>query len=164
MRTTSAARTPRTASRATAHSAPAIHPGEILLEEFLKPLEMTQAAAAKALGMSTYVERARTWEARRHRRHGPAAGAALQDDAATLDAHAGELRPEGGDDSAAQDEADQASLKEVAAGLRRPSPATNPSRLEARAMVRPGARRHGNAGIYGALGNVVSVSYRFQRT
>jgi len=32
---------------------PAIHPGEILLEEFLKPLEMTQAAAAKALGMST---------------------------------------------------------------------------------------------------------------
>ena len=31
---------------------PAIHPGEILLEEFLKPLEMTQAAAAKPLGMS----------------------------------------------------------------------------------------------------------------
>jgi len=32
---------------------PAIHPGEILREDFLKPLEMTQAAAAKALGMST---------------------------------------------------------------------------------------------------------------
>jgi len=31
----------------------AIHPGEILLEEFLKPLELTQAAAAKTLGMST---------------------------------------------------------------------------------------------------------------
>ena len=31
---------------------PAIHPGEILLEEFLKPLEMTQAAAAQKLGMS----------------------------------------------------------------------------------------------------------------
>ena len=30
---------------------PAIHPGEILLEEFLRPLEMTQAAA-KTLGTS----------------------------------------------------------------------------------------------------------------
>lgn len=54
MRTTSAARTttdsiPRDASS----PGPAIHPGEILLEEFLKPLGMTQAAAAKALGMST---------------------------------------------------------------------------------------------------------------
>jgi len=41
---------PRSAVAAD-HYAP-IHPGEILLEEFLKPLEMTQAAAAKALGMS----------------------------------------------------------------------------------------------------------------
>jgi addiction module HigA family antidote len=54
MRTTSAARTitdsiPRDASQ----PGPAIHPGEILLEEFLKPLEMTQSAAAKALGIST---------------------------------------------------------------------------------------------------------------
>jgi len=53
MRTTSAAKTttesiPRDASSL----GPAIHPGEILLEEFLKPLEMTQAAAQK-LGMST---------------------------------------------------------------------------------------------------------------
>jgi addiction module HigA family antidote len=54
MRTTSVARTttesiPRDASSL----GPAIHPGEILLEEFLKPLEMTQAAAAKALQIST---------------------------------------------------------------------------------------------------------------
>jgi len=54
MRTTSVARTttesiPRDASS----PGPAIHPGEILLEEFLKPLEMTQAAGAKKLGMST---------------------------------------------------------------------------------------------------------------
>lgn len=54
MPTTSAARTttdsiPRDASQ----PGPAIHPGEVLLEEFLQPLEMTQAAAAKALGMST---------------------------------------------------------------------------------------------------------------
>ena len=33
-------------------SGPAVHPGEILLEEFLKPLGMTQAAAQR-LGMST---------------------------------------------------------------------------------------------------------------
>lgn len=54
MPTTSAARTttdsiPRDASQ----PGPAVHPGEVLLEEFLRPLEMTQAAAAKALGMST---------------------------------------------------------------------------------------------------------------
>ena len=54
MRTTSVARTtaesiPRDASSL----GPAIHPGEILLEEFLKPLEMTQAAAAKTLRIST---------------------------------------------------------------------------------------------------------------
>ena len=51
MRTTSAAKTttesiPRDASSLGP-------PGEILLEEFLKPLEMTQAAAAQKLGMST---------------------------------------------------------------------------------------------------------------
>ncbi|MCC6178172.1 MAG: HigA family addiction module antidote protein [Chloroflexi bacterium] len=53
MRTPSAARTttdsiPRDASQ----PGPAVHPGEILLEEFLKPLQMTQVAAAKVLGMS----------------------------------------------------------------------------------------------------------------
>jgi addiction module HigA family antidote len=54
MRTTSAARTTTDRiPRDTSSPGPAIHPGEILLEEFLKPLEMTQAAAAEALGMST---------------------------------------------------------------------------------------------------------------
>jgi len=54
MRTMSAARTTTESIRRDASSlGPAVHPGEILLEEFLKPLEMTQAAAAKALGMST---------------------------------------------------------------------------------------------------------------
>lgn len=53
MRTTSAARTITEGIRRRADSlGPAIHPGEILLEEFLRPLEMTQAAAAKTLGMS----------------------------------------------------------------------------------------------------------------
>ena len=31
---------------------PAVHPGEMLLEEFLKPLGMSQVEAARALGMS----------------------------------------------------------------------------------------------------------------
>ena len=55
MRTTSAARTTTDSiPRDTSTPGPAIHPGEILLEEFLKPLEMTQAAAAKALGIQPY--------------------------------------------------------------------------------------------------------------
>jgi antitoxin HigA-1 len=54
MRTTSAARTITESIPRRADSlGPAIHPGEILLEEFLKPLAMTQAAAATSLGMST---------------------------------------------------------------------------------------------------------------
>ena len=53
MRTTSAARTTtESIPRSAASLGPVIHPGEILLEEFLRPLEMTQAAA-KRLGMST---------------------------------------------------------------------------------------------------------------
>ena len=31
---------------------PAVHPGEMLLEEFLKPLGLTQVEAARQLGMS----------------------------------------------------------------------------------------------------------------
>ena len=34
---------------------PAIHPGEVLLEEFIKPLAITRYRAAKALGL-TYTE------------------------------------------------------------------------------------------------------------
>jgi addiction module HigA family antidote len=33
-------------------SRPAIHPGEMLLEEFLKPLALTQVALAEAIGVS----------------------------------------------------------------------------------------------------------------
>jgi antitoxin HigA-1 len=53
MRTTSAARTTTSIPRDATSLGPAVHPGEILLEEFLKPLEMTQAAAARRLGTST---------------------------------------------------------------------------------------------------------------
>lgn len=54
MRTTSAARTTASSIPRDASSlGPAVHPGEILLEDFLRPLEMTQASAAQKLGMST---------------------------------------------------------------------------------------------------------------
>jgi addiction module HigA family antidote len=54
MRTMSAAKTTTDSiPRSPASLGPAVHPGEVLLEEFLKPLGMTQAAAAQRLGMST---------------------------------------------------------------------------------------------------------------
>jgi addiction module HigA family antidote len=54
MRTTSVARTTtESIPRDRSCLGPAIHPGQILLEEFLKALGMTQAAAAKTLGVST---------------------------------------------------------------------------------------------------------------
>jgi len=42
----------RIITRDPAALGPAIHPGEMLLEEFLKPLGLTQAEAARRLGMS----------------------------------------------------------------------------------------------------------------
>src|SRR3954468_2074258 len=35
----------------TKKTMPPIHPGEILLEEFLKPMDLTQARVAKAIGV-----------------------------------------------------------------------------------------------------------------
>ena len=43
----------KTIMRDPAELGPAIHPGEMLLEEFLKPLGLTQVEAAKQLGLST---------------------------------------------------------------------------------------------------------------
>jgi antitoxin HigA-1 len=42
----------RTITRDPAWLGPAIHPGEMLLEEFLKPTGLTQADAARQLGVS----------------------------------------------------------------------------------------------------------------
>jgi len=42
----------RTITRDPAWLGPAVHPGEILLEEFLKPLGLTQVELARQLGMS----------------------------------------------------------------------------------------------------------------
>lgn len=41
----------RTITRKAEWAGPAIHPGEMLLEEFLKPLGLGQAEAARRLGM-----------------------------------------------------------------------------------------------------------------
>jgi len=42
----------RTITRDPSWLGPSIHPGEMLQEEFLKPLGLTQAEAARQLGMS----------------------------------------------------------------------------------------------------------------
>lgn len=42
----------RTITRDPAALGPVIHPGEMLLEEFLKPLRLTQIEAAQQLGIS----------------------------------------------------------------------------------------------------------------
>lgn len=42
----------RTITRDPSALGPAVHPGEMLLEEFLKPLGLTQVAAARQLAMS----------------------------------------------------------------------------------------------------------------
>lgn len=42
----------RTITRDPSALGPAIHPGEMLLEEFLRPLGMTQVDAARELGIS----------------------------------------------------------------------------------------------------------------
>ena len=53
MRTTSAARTTTDRILREASSlGPAIHPGEILLEEYLKPMGLGQVEAARRLGIS----------------------------------------------------------------------------------------------------------------
>ncbi len=42
----------KTITRDPASLGPAVHPGEMLLEEFLKPLSLTQVEAARRLGLS----------------------------------------------------------------------------------------------------------------
>jgi antitoxin HigA-1 len=42
----------KTITRDPAWLGPAVHPGEVLLEEFLKPLSLTQVEAARRLGLS----------------------------------------------------------------------------------------------------------------
>jgi hypothetical protein len=136
--------TTKSIPRDASNPGPAIHPGEILVEEFLEPLEMTQAAAAKTLEISTV----RLNELVRGERGVTAtAGATFQGDAGVLDADAGQLRSQGSHGSSAHAEASQAAI-----GLR------------VVPLVQSGARRHGTAGIHGISGIVESVSYRIQTT
>src|SRR5438876_286898 len=61
------------------HRAPT-HPGEVLLEEFLKPMTLTQLEAAKKMGMSqNRLNEIVRGKRSIHRRYSPATRKALQD-------------------------------------------------------------------------------------
>jgi hypothetical protein len=55
-----------------------VHPGEILLEEFLKPLAVSQYKLAKEIGSRPGGSRDRARPAPHQRRHGSAAGSVLR--------------------------------------------------------------------------------------
>ena len=86
----------RTNTRRQDWLGPAIHPGELLLEEYLKPLGVGQLEAAKQLGVSLNRLNEIAWQARHHRGHRGAARAVLEDLAPALDAAPGLLRPASG--------------------------------------------------------------------
>ena len=65
---------------------PAIPPGEILLEEFLKPMSIGQVEAARRLGISlNRLNEIITRQARHHGRYGSASRAPVEDLGAVLD-------------------------------------------------------------------------------
>jgi len=65
---------------------PAIHPGEILLEEFMKPLRLSQNALARDLGVDPRSSQSDCeWQTRNHGNYGPALGAILPNDTRFLD-------------------------------------------------------------------------------
>ena len=77
---------------------PAIHPGEMLLEEFLKPLGVQQAEAAKRLGISTNrLNEVCAREASNHGGYGGEAVADVEDLASVLGAPTGGLGSAYGD-------------------------------------------------------------------
>ena len=69
------------------------HPGEILLEEFLKPLDLTQVALARHLGIPTQRINEIVRGKRYHTRYRLAFSRGIRDDTAALDESANELRP-----------------------------------------------------------------------
>jgi hypothetical protein len=73
-----------------------VHPGEILLEEFLKPLSVSQYHLAKEIAVpGPPGQRDCPWSAADQRRYGFAAGAVLRYVGAVLDQPAVALRPRG---------------------------------------------------------------------
>jgi hypothetical protein len=79
---------------------PAIPPGEILLEEYLKPLGLGHVDAARRLGASLNRSNEIMLGKRRIAGHGDSARAPAEDVSATLDAAAGRLGPARGPCSA----------------------------------------------------------------
>src|ERR1700736_3282334 len=76
---------------------PPIHPGEILREEFLVPLNLTPYAVTAALNVPrTRIERIAREDKARYGRHRAAARQVLQDPRCALDEHAGALRSRNG--------------------------------------------------------------------
>lgn len=75
---------------------PNIHPGEVLLEEFLKPMEISQNALARAIRVPPRrVQRDRAWKAHHYGRHVATIGALLRDFGKVLDGSSGGLRSRG---------------------------------------------------------------------
>ncbi len=70
-----------------------IHPGEILREEFLEPLGISQNRLAREIGVRRPAhKRDRSGEAGGHRRHGPATRPLFRNDRRLLDGSANGLR------------------------------------------------------------------------
>ncbi len=64
---------------------PPTHPGTMLLEEFLKPLGLSQVELAERIGVSfPRVNENRPWKARRDTGHGASVGAAVRDGGTVL--------------------------------------------------------------------------------
>jgi hypothetical protein len=66
-------------SSTTTDLLPNPHPGEVLLEELLKPIGLSQTALAHAIGVPPAHQRDHAQQTRHHRRYGPAARPLLRD-------------------------------------------------------------------------------------
>jgi hypothetical protein len=78
---------------AVARKLPPIHPGEILREDFLLPMELTPYAVAQACGVPrTRIERPCTRADAGHCRHRAAPGKVFRHDTVVLDESSGAIR------------------------------------------------------------------------
>ena len=87
----------RTITRRQDWLGPAIHPGELLLEEYLRPLGVGQLEAAKQLGVSLNRLNEIVLGQPAHCGYGVAARTVPEDLAPALDAAPGRLGPASGD-------------------------------------------------------------------
>lgn len=85
MPTKSKSRTTTSATPRLPSNRPPTHPGKMLLEEFVKPLGLTQTELATRLGVSfSASERDHQWTAVGHARHGTETGSGAGDDGRLL--------------------------------------------------------------------------------